>query len=113
MTPIIKFSHVYTKLTVAYQSHNFFKEPKKAKLLGVFPIDLEDVHFDFREYDTTFHEQGLIDRYPLPDKGKFLLLIFMGTHGIFTTIRRHTPEKEKYYKGLIEAIFEVKIFPKN
>jgi len=101
----IKFSHIYNKLL---DEHNDVIE--YATLLGVFAINLEDQHPAFIEYDT---DDG---KYPLPKKGKYLMLLFekpkedyvIGRH-LFTTLRRYTPEKLKYYKFCIGQEFSITI----
>lgn len=98
----IKFSHKYTKLLYGL---NFIKH---AVLLQVLIIDLMDLTQEFRDYDTDF---GV---YELPKKGKYMLLIFQKQGmSLFTTIRRHTPQKEEYYKGKIGETFQIVIEQKE
>jgi hypothetical protein len=107
--PVIKFSHLYTKLPL-----DILKYPG-AKLYQVFVIDSSELTPIMVHYDTEYLydvdcKQGF---YPLP-KGKCLLLIFQHWVSrdipiIFTTIRRWTPEKERYYKGLTNQVFDVRI----
>ncbi|MCJ7816343.1 MAG: hypothetical protein MUP55_00665, partial [Candidatus Aenigmarchaeota archaeon] len=63
------------------------------------------------QYDTYWEESsGAHGYYELPKKDKLLHLIFVGEKEIpFCTLRRHTPEKEKYYKELIGHNFRVVI----
>lgn len=74
---------------------------KSACLLMVLPVNLEDLPRHFLDYDT---DSGL---YQLPPSGKYLMLVFeKPRHGecarnLFTTLRRHTHEKEAYYNRLI------------
>jgi hypothetical protein len=43
-------------------------------------------------------ERGVnMNHYPLPKKGKYLLLLFECEGTVFTTLRRSTPEKMNYY----------------
>ncbi len=94
--PSIKFSHAYPKLRAA--------EPTKTgTLLDVLNVRLEDLSPAFLEYDTT-HQDG---RYDLPKKGEYMLLLFAGPGGIFPTLRRRTPEKERYYRSCVGEAFEV------
>ena len=102
----IKFSHEYTKLL--NESDTVMG---MARLIHVVPVDLADLPTCFLEYDTDF------GTYPLPKKGAYLMLIFQKIYepyyteanNLFTTLRRSTPEKIKYYTGAIGDIFEVKI----
>ncbi len=93
----IKFSHRYTK-------HPFnVRSGSKVKLIEVLNTRFEDLHESFVEYDARTVNGHL---YPLPKKGDCLVLLFFGDglttdHGeLFTTIRRSTPDKERYYRGL-------------
>jgi hypothetical protein len=99
----IKFSHCYGKLLDGNE-----RPVLAAKLLEVLPVDLGDLSRWFIAYDT---DHGV---YKLPKKGKYLLLIFRRTNSallkgkdIFTTLRRATPEKEKFYRGAIGQWFDV------
>jgi hypothetical protein len=96
----IKFSHKYPKL------HG----QRTARLFAVEVRDLDDLHKDFVEYDT-FYEYGPMGRrhYDLP-KGSLLVLVFIGDKLIpFTTVRRSTPEKDRYYREAIGKTFDVVI----
>jgi hypothetical protein len=92
----IKFSHAYLKLPPNWQG-------KKATLLFVREIELEKQNKAFLNYDTEFdcptgkgwHGTSF---YPLPKKGKYLLLLFECEGTIFTTLRRSTPQKKVYYE---------------
>jgi hypothetical protein len=90
----IKFSHIYPKL------HG----QTSAQLVSVNVIDRKDMSPELIEYDTKF-DGGY---YPLP-AGIYLILLFHGNLSIpFTTIRRWTEEKQKYYWGSIGKIFNIK-----
>lgn len=98
--PTIKFSHEYDKLPIADLS---------ACLLDVLVIDRKELHESFIEYDTRYLEWVYVGHiripkvknYPLPS-GKVLVLLLLSKNQkrLFTTIRRWTPEKEKYYRNL-------------
>jgi hypothetical protein len=89
----IKFSHNYNKL---------YNSAHSIKLLEVININIENLSKEFLEYDT---DNG---KYKLPEKGKFMILIFKkNMTDIFTTIRRWTSEKEKYYHDAIGKWFSV------
>lgn len=101
----IKFSHHYYKL-------GGIKNYDVANLLDVFKVNLEDLSPFMRGYDTKYPTKGKIGYYPLPRRGIYLLLIFKKKGRIpflFTTIRRWTPQKEKYYRGAIGEEFKVVI----
>ena len=104
MKPKIKFSHRYYKL-------QGIENGDIVSLLGVFPFDLEkDLNNVLHEYDTLYHEKGESKYYPLPQKGKYLLLVFVKSGmipSVFTTIRRWTPRKESYYRMNRGLEFEV------
>lgn len=89
----IKFSHDYNKLEGA----------KFARLLQVVPVKLEDLSPEFLAYDT---DNG---RFQLPKQGDYLMLLFNheGTWSLFTTIRRNTPEKLRYYQATVGEEFEI------
>lgn len=96
----IKFSHRYSKLL----GRNY--EPiNEARLLDVVPIDMENMSEEFLAYDT---DQG---KFALPEKGQFLMLIFLkpGDKDVFTTLRRANTEKKAYYRSMIGRYFNVQI----
>lgn len=99
----IKFSHRYLKMKDGFE---------QSILLAVLPVKLEDLGLDFLLYDTSYMEGMEEKQYPLPAKGDYLILVLQAGSGrgqIFTTIRRRTPEKEAYYRGLIGEVLECKI----
>lgn len=84
----IRFSHIYAKLPA---------NPDPSTLLEVFTVQRDDLCSGFVEYDTRIKDGG---NYDLP-AGKLLVLLLKSAHNdIWTTIRRHTPDKESYYRGL-------------
>lgn len=92
----IKFSHRYSKLSG-------LDDNNQVKLLQVINVKLENLSNSFLFYDTD----GV---YQLPKKGDYLMLIFeKGLGDIFTTLRRTTPEKEKYYRAYEGEFFTIKI----
>lgn len=100
----IKFSHDYFKLPGDWNG-------TQAVLIGVSDIDDMD-NFKLRYpqliiHDTTFrHEEGT---YPLNFKQGLLLTFFhLNAKYLFTTIRRYTPEKAKYYHSNVMETFELK-----
>lgn len=108
---VIKFSHSYDKMPAGYHL---------SKLLDVFPVKLENLSPEFRKYDTTYWESDEEKQYPLPTKGDYMILLLRSTavsddagnvtepSQLWTTIRRRTPEKEKYYRSLIGQVVECK-----
>ena len=96
----IKFSHRYTKLPDTISSGD------EVTLLEVLNSRFQDLHPAFIKYDATTDEGDL---YPLPKTGSCLVLIFIFNDEIFTTVRRQTPEKEKYYKGLRGEVLQLVI----
>ena len=98
----IRFSHCYPKLVVALDGATP-GATTTATLLDVFTIRLERLSKPFLMWDT---DNGL---YPLPAKGKYMMLLFMGRRGMFPTLRRWTEEKETYYRGLIGKRLAVEI----
>lgn len=94
-TNYIRFSHNYNKLHV-------LDTEKEAKLLECINVKMEDLSNHFLKYDAE-------DKFNLPTKGKYLLLIFKGSQGIFTTLRRWHAEKERYYRCMIGKSFTIEI----
>lgn len=94
----IKFSHKYYKFPAAFE---------KSKISQIIVMDENDISQPFREYDTVFTSSIAEDGfYPLP-KGKVILIFLIANSGmgwLWTTIRRWTPEKEKYYQDLVGMI---------
>lgn len=90
----IKFSYDYWKMPRS--CHNY------TRLLEVLIANTKDLHEEFVHYDTLYVdlEKFGLGNYKLP-KGKVLILLLeSGGAILWTTIRRWTPQKEKYYKGL-------------
>jgi len=89
----IKFSHRYPKL----------HDQKSALLLAVELRGLSDLTAKFIEYDTAF-DGG---HYPLPP-AQYMVLVFLGNEMIpFTTVRRWTEEKFRYYHSNIGKVFDI------
>ena len=91
----IKFSNEYQKHPDGWE---------ESTLLEVLVCNIDELSKPFLEYDTTFKNGG---RYPLPRKGKFMILLLLSKSGhLWTTIRRHTPRKEAYYTLCIGKQFD-------
>jgi len=93
----IKFSHRYTKHPINVMNGS------EVRRIEVLNSKFEDLSDAFIQYDTKYYCSG---NYKLPKKGDCLVLLFLGGGAIsgeselFTTVRRSTPDKEQYYKGL-------------
>lgn len=113
----IKFSHTYPKIP-----REAYVNPIGAtKLFAVIPFDDECISQQFRDYDTLYggyepdHMEGKY--YPLP-KGKKILLLLSSftTHNpclLWTTLRRWTPEKEKYYLSHLGELVGIEIIEES
>lgn len=89
----IKFSHEYPKL------HG----QESALLLAVELRGRSDLTEKFIEYDTAYSG----GHYPLPP-AQYMVLIFLGNEMIpFTTVRRWTEEKFRYYHNSIGKMFNI------
>lgn len=89
----IKFSHSYPKL----------HDQKSALLVAVELRGRSDFSEKFIEYDTAFNG----GHYPLPP-AQYMVLVFLGNELIpFTTVRRWTEEKFRYYHSAIGQTFEI------
>lgn len=95
-------------MTKIHFSHKYYKMPDLAthstRLLQVLVADSKEFSNEFISYDTTFNGGA----YPLP-KGKVLILLLFTGDRLWTTIRRWTPQKEKYYKELMRKYVEIVI----
>ena len=91
----IKFSHRYDKL---------LEMASTPTLIQVLKIHYNDLSEYMLRYDATISDSD--EMYPVP-KCELILLIFQSSKNmIFTTIRRYTPEKFRYYKDAEGEIFE-------
>lgn len=90
----ISFSHRYPKL----------HRQESARLLSIELRDRCELSDIFIEYDTVF-DGG---HYPLP-AGRYMVMVFLGNELIpFTTVRRWTEEKFRYYKSGVGLIFNIR-----
>lgn len=96
----IKFSYQYWKLQ--YQSD-------KARLIAAMPYRIdENTPADFLDYDTCYYPDGHYELKP----GDYVLLLFLGAKGVFTTIRPRKGrygDKLEYYSAHIGEEFEIVI----
>ena len=95
----LHFSYLYQKLQRALGDN------RQAVLLHVMPVALKRLSKEFLAYDT---DNGT---YRLPKTGSYLMLILHGSKGLFTTLRRRTPQKERHYRSLVGRFVEVVIEP--
>ena len=102
----IKFSDRYTKHPIPV------KDGSIIRLIEVLNSKFENLHESFIEYDTRYYTKG---HYNLLKSGDCLVLLFLGAGSVwdsselFTTVRRQTPAKDKYYKSCRGEEFIVKI----
>lgn len=120
--PKIRFSHEYHKMPVAVRTGGMV-----TKLAQVFVTTREELTELIVEYDTRFTWDDInsgkivLDHYVLP-KGKVLFLLLLSYYQIkskspehqhigelWSTIRRHMPEKEAYYRSLVGKEVEIVI----
>ena len=102
--PVLKFSHSYFKMPRDSDG----SPVHDAILLHVFKDDSRRMSPEFVAYDTNY-DNG---RYPLPTGDcLFLLLLSQLPTGpqLWTTIRRWTRNKEKYYRSLQGQEFRIEI----
>ena len=96
----IKFSHQYYKL---------WSQGSKARLVAAMPYRIdENTPKDFLDYDTYYYPDGHYELKP----GDYVLLLFLGEHGVFTTIRSRKGrygDKLEYYSAHIGEEFEIVI----
>lgn len=96
----IKFSHSYWKLE---------NQGSKARLIAAMPYHIdENTPKDFLSYDTYFWPDGHYELKP----GDYVLLLFLGANGVFTTIRPRKGrygDKLEYYSAHIGEEFEIVI----
>lgn len=97
--PQIKFSHQYPKLPEDL--------PFNAILLDSYTTDLTDISAQLLSYDTAYYVNGEVHHYPLP-AGKLIVLLLYSPRKkqMFTTIRRWTAEKGRYYRSRHGQLFE-------
>lgn len=108
MKKMIKFSHSYNKMPF----EDWIPNTKlAATLLEVFVAEKKALSEGFIEYDTSYFVRDYStsetflkkQHYQLPN-GKLLILLLQTSNSsglrLWTTVRRHTPAKEEYYRKL-------------
>lgn len=98
---IIYFSHIYVKMP------KFLFEPDvKTEVFQVFTTEYDQLGEKYIKWDTAYIEGKETLYYPLP-KGKLIVIELLTNHPVkkisqlWQTIRRWTPQKEKYYRSAI------------
>jgi hypothetical protein len=98
--PKIKFSHEYIKFPHRIRGRTTY-------IIGISVSSIADLPECFLKYDTETKCGGYYDLKGL-DKVILVSLFTASLWGmVWTTIRRWTPEKEKYYRGLIGQEVEI------
>lgn len=96
----IKFSHLYWKLQ---------NQGNTARLIAALPYRIDEyTPQDFLAYDTYYYPDGHYELKP----GDYVLLLFLGANGVFTTIRPRKGrygDKLEYYSAHIGEEFEIVI----
>lgn len=102
--PEIEFAHNYPKL------HG----QKTAYLIHVESDVLARLSQKLIEYDTQYIDADGTKRYYQLSGYFMLVLYFMGDYGIpFTTIRKATTEKQRFYQDNIGEKFQITILPEG
>lgn len=92
--PHIDFSHQYTKMPPGV-----FNLENTTKVLQVFITDRKNLCSTFIHYDTHYKDENGNQNYPLPN-GLVIVILLLTGERLWCTIRRHEPEKERYYRSL-------------
>lgn len=96
----IKFSHDYWKLQ---------RQGGEATLIAAIPYRIDDnTPKEFLAYDTYYYPDKHYELKP----GDYVLLLFFGSNGLFTTIRPRKGrygDKLEYYSKHINEEFEIVI----
>jgi hypothetical protein len=95
----IKFSHRYFKMPIGISNG--------ALLSQVLIVERAELSNNFVDYDTRY-DFGANNCYQLPS-GKLIMLLLLSEGVLWTTIRRWTPEKEKYYKSQMGSVFKIEV----
>jgi len=114
---MIKFSHIYYKMPLTIEHY-------KTIVLDVFVTDLDKLPSEFLKYDTAYwNEKKLRTEHYKFNFKKAIVIVLFSTYKypiytdrrIWTTIRRWTEQKERYYKELIgkEVMIRIVQTPKQ
>lgn len=119
--PTIKFSHYYYKMP-----QKGILETAITNVFQIFVCDYKELGEKYKLWDTAVFNPNYnndplspaydtkIKHYPLP-KGKLIVIYLLTAHEgseqafNWQTIRRWTPQKEAYYRSLIDREVKVEI----
>lgn len=88
--------------------HDYFKKPEDGVLIQVFKTHFKELSDNFIVYDACFENAaGNNDLYQLPRTDLIVLVFLRRNNTLYTTVRRWTPEKEKYYRAKVGELFKV------
>jgi len=101
MKPQIKFSHRYYKMPPLVEDAESI-----TNILQLFICDHKELSRAFKEYDVSYEKpNGDCGEYELPESKVIVILLETYVRGegnfAWTTIRRWTPQKEKYYQSIV------------
>jgi len=100
--PVIEFSHIYEKHGKALNHGT-----ASVYLITVQPCRIKDLPPEFLEYDTRYYSSApdgsILEDHYLIGFDDALLLVFYDPKArlVYPTLRRRTPAKERYYRGLL------------
>ena len=111
MSTTIKFSHQYLKMPTMVDGET---PVTQATLLTVFVVERKTLSPEFITYDTAYIDGDHASYYELPKQGNVIILLLQSTPQqcnpeLWTTVRRWTTEKERYYRSGIGAVFDIVI----
>jgi len=96
------------KILFSHKNYLKFKgnPPNKAYLVAMRVINtIDDIPSELLDYDTTFGNE----KYKLDKTSKYIVLFLFdpANCNLFTTFRRYTDQKLKYYESNINTLFEI------
>ena len=101
----IKFSHDdYKKF---FLSQGVVEDRDIVELIGVSVCEIGMLSKEFKRFDSQYGHDDAPEFYPLPKKGKVIVLFFWDGDDFLPTMRRWTEQKEKWYRAGIGKEHEV------
>jgi hypothetical protein len=101
----IKFSYEYEKFANIHTD-------RPVKLVLMLKSNLSDLSKSFIEYDTCIYDsvdfETQNEYYKLTSRENLVLFFVDCDYNLFSTVRRFTEDKEKYYRSKIGKEFEIK-----